>query len=32
MGKIDVSVNDAMATIFSPVHKIKPDEFRRVQK
>jgi NAD(P)-dependent dehydrogenase (short-subunit alcohol dehydrogenase family) len=29
-GKIDVWVNDAMATIFSPVHKIKPDEFRRV--
>jgi NADP-dependent 3-hydroxy acid dehydrogenase YdfG len=29
-GKIDVWVNDAMATIFSPVHKIEPDEFRRV--
>jgi NADP-dependent 3-hydroxy acid dehydrogenase YdfG len=29
-GKIDVWVNDAMATIFSPVHEIKPDEFRRV--
>ena len=29
-GKIDVWVNDAMATIFSPVHEIEPDEFRRV--
>jgi NAD(P)-dependent dehydrogenase (short-subunit alcohol dehydrogenase family) len=29
-GRIDVWVNDAMATIFSPVHEIKPDEFRRV--
>jgi NADP-dependent 3-hydroxy acid dehydrogenase YdfG len=29
-GKIDVWVNDAMATIFSPVHEIKPEEFRRV--
>jgi len=29
-GKIDVWVNDAMATIFSPVRDIKADEFRRV--
>jgi NAD(P)-dependent dehydrogenase (short-subunit alcohol dehydrogenase family) len=29
-GRIDVWVNNAMATIFSPVHEIKPDEFRRV--
>lgn len=29
-GKIDVWINDAMATIFSPVHEIRPDEFRRV--
>ncbi|HEX5208525.1 MAG TPA: SDR family NAD(P)-dependent oxidoreductase [Steroidobacteraceae bacterium] len=29
-GTIDVWVNDAMAPIFSPVHEIKPDEFRRV--
>ena len=29
-GKIDVWINDAMTTIFSPVHEIKPDEFRRV--
>jgi len=29
-GQIDVWVNDAMATIFSPVHEINPDEFRRV--
>jgi NADP-dependent 3-hydroxy acid dehydrogenase YdfG len=29
-GKIDVWINAAMATIFSPVHDIKPDEFRRV--
>jgi len=29
-GRIDVWVNNAMATIFSPLHEIKPDEFRRV--
>jgi NAD(P)-dependent dehydrogenase (short-subunit alcohol dehydrogenase family) len=29
-GKIDVWVNDAMATIFSPLHEITPEEFRRV--
>jgi NAD(P)-dependent dehydrogenase (short-subunit alcohol dehydrogenase family) len=29
-GRIDVWVNDAMATIFAPVHDITPKEFRRV--
>ena len=29
-GNIDVWVNDAMATVFSPVHEITPEEFRRV--
>ncbi len=29
LGPIDVWVNDAMVTIFAPVHEIKPDEFRR---
>jgi NAD(P)-dependent dehydrogenase (short-subunit alcohol dehydrogenase family) len=29
-GGIDVWVNNAMATIFAPVHDITPDEFRRV--
>ena len=29
LGPIDVWVNDAMATIFSPFMNIKPDEFRR---
>ena len=29
-GKIDVWINCAMATIFSPVYEITPDEFRRV--
>jgi NAD(P)-dependent dehydrogenase (short-subunit alcohol dehydrogenase family) len=29
-GKIDVWVNDAMATVFSPVRDITADEFRRV--
>lgn len=28
-GSIDVWVNDAMATIFSPVDRISPEEFRR---
>ncbi len=28
-GGIDVWVNDAMATVFAPVHAITPDEFRR---
>src|ERR671937_1323399 len=30
LGPIDVWVNDAMASIFAPVHEIEPDEFRRV--
>jgi NADP-dependent 3-hydroxy acid dehydrogenase YdfG len=30
LGPIDVWVNDAMVTVFSPLKKIKPDEFRRV--
>jgi NAD(P)-dependent dehydrogenase (short-subunit alcohol dehydrogenase family) len=30
LGAIDVWVNDAMATIFAPVHEIRPEEFRRV--
>lgn len=29
LGPIDIWVNNAMATIFSPVEKISPDEFRR---
>ncbi len=29
LGPIDVWVNDAMATIFAPVHKITPAEFKR---
>jgi NAD(P)-dependent dehydrogenase (short-subunit alcohol dehydrogenase family) len=29
LGPIDVWVNDAMATIFAPVHAITPEEFRR---
>ena len=29
-GRVDVWVNDAMATVFAPVHDISPDEFRRV--
>jgi short-subunit dehydrogenase len=28
-GPIDVWVNDAMATVFAPVSKVTPDEFRR---
>jgi short-subunit dehydrogenase len=30
LGPIDVWVNNAMVTIFSPVHEIAPEEFRRV--
>jgi NAD(P)-dependent dehydrogenase (short-subunit alcohol dehydrogenase family) len=30
LGPIDIWVNNAMATIFAPVHEIGPDEFRRV--
>jgi short-subunit dehydrogenase len=29
LGPIDTWVNNAMATIFAPVHRIKPEEFRR---
>src|SRR4051794_8555315 len=29
-GAIDVWINDAMATVFSPVWRISPEEFRRV--
>ncbi len=29
LGPIDLWVNDAMATIFAPVHAITPEEFRR---
>jgi NAD(P)-dependent dehydrogenase (short-subunit alcohol dehydrogenase family) len=29
-GGIDVWVNDAMVTIFAPVHDVSPEEFRRV--
>jgi NAD(P)-dependent dehydrogenase (short-subunit alcohol dehydrogenase family) len=30
LGPIDIWVNDAMATIFAPIDKISPDDFRRV--
>lgn len=30
LGAIDIWVNDAMVTVFSPVHEIAPDEFRVV--
>lgn len=30
LGPIDIWVNDAMATVFSPVSEITPEEFRRV--
>jgi len=29
LGPIDVWVNDAMVTVFAPVHEISPDEFKR---
>lgn len=29
LGPVDIWINDAMATIFAPVHEISPDEFRR---
>lgn len=29
LGPIDIWVNDAMTTVFAPVHRITPDEFRR---
>jgi NAD(P)-dependent dehydrogenase (short-subunit alcohol dehydrogenase family) len=30
LGPIDVWVNNAMASVFAPLHEIQPDEFRRV--
>lgn len=30
LGPIDLWINDAMLTVFSPVHEITPEEFRRV--
>jgi NAD(P)-dependent dehydrogenase (short-subunit alcohol dehydrogenase family) len=30
LGPIDLWVNDAMVTVFSPVHEISPEEFREV--
>ena len=30
LGPIDIWVNDAMATVFSPVKEMKPEEYRRV--
>jgi NAD(P)-dependent dehydrogenase (short-subunit alcohol dehydrogenase family) len=30
LGRIDVWINDAMATVFAPTWQITPDEFRRV--
>ena len=30
LGPIDVWVNNAMASVFSPVHEMTPDEYRRV--
>lgn len=30
LGPIDVWINDAMVTVFSPVHDMTPEEFRRV--
>jgi NAD(P)-dependent dehydrogenase (short-subunit alcohol dehydrogenase family) len=30
LGPIDVWVNDAMTSVFAPVHEIRPEEFRRV--
>jgi len=29
-GPLDVWINDAMVTVFSPVHEMRPDEYRRV--
>ncbi|WP_349368025.1 SDR family oxidoreductase [Salinarimonas sp.] len=29
-GPLDVWINDAMVTVFSPVHEMQPDEYRRV--
>jgi NAD(P)-dependent dehydrogenase (short-subunit alcohol dehydrogenase family) len=30
LGAIDVWINNAMVTVFSPLHDMAPDEFRRV--
>jgi NADP-dependent 3-hydroxy acid dehydrogenase YdfG len=30
LGPIDIWINDAMVTVFSPVHEITPEEFREV--
>jgi NAD(P)-dependent dehydrogenase (short-subunit alcohol dehydrogenase family) len=30
LGPIDVWVNNAMVTVFAPIHEIEPDEFKRV--
>jgi len=30
LGKVDIWINDAMVTVFSPVAEITPEEFRRV--
>lgn len=30
LGPIDVWVNNAMTTVFSPVHRVRPEEYRRV--
>ncbi len=30
LGPIDIWVNDAMTSVFAPVHEIRPEEFRRV--
>ncbi len=32
LGPIDVWVNNAMATVFAPLHEITPDEFRRASE
>jgi NAD(P)-dependent dehydrogenase (short-subunit alcohol dehydrogenase family) len=29
LGPIDIWINNAMATIFAPLHQVEPDEFRR---
>jgi short-subunit dehydrogenase len=29
LGPIDIWINDAMTTIFAPIHQIQPDEFKR---
>ncbi|MFN2542534.1 MAG: SDR family oxidoreductase [Chthoniobacterales bacterium] len=32
LGEIDIWVNNAMASVFSPVHEMTPEEFRRVME